>query len=667
MRSESTSLSAGEERHTFASMSMIPASGAGQTFPETPHAFSPMFSPGIDQSQGNVLSLPDSSTWRTTSLHGRSNRLSRRFVVGRSASTKAFVGMKAHNRLSASKLKRSSTGIVTPAILSPLPMGNAATTTKLDQVRFGNGTSTRPRSVASDDSSDHAYSRRPTFSRQSDSQKETVIPPAPLAPSQILSTQETAESLPSPVSPSLVSLPPPPPPPQLGPPPPPVSQVSSVSPSPRTPARLPRADAPSIDDFQPGVSLLRRTLTAPPPAVPSVAPPDNPLAGPPSLSGHAAATLPPNPCNADRPPRPLGPRRPYIKASSSPESRDRLFPSPSMKSSKSSGSCSVPKFRTSPPKFKGLTMEAAKWTFSSEELQAIVSQAIKQSGQASSIRLLSQQAAFIDIPEELERLNALLHELRVQYRLQVRKRDVLLGASCAYAESPEFSSIVLRSKLEELHETSMNLDRIAEELFHARDQVAQLSRMLAVHSGSALAMALRKLHSSFLRQKGEVETLRDHVIALEAERDEAWTQAQLVARDLDDLNDALQTQNSSPALSRSTSRRSSRAIASRKSILRAGLRLSQASPLPLCASSSIPDSIPPVPPIPRRPSSLGRITTSGPPSLDSGKHIFSLSHTLLSLSRLRGIFFFFGLFVVQSKPTRFVILIRDTCAGASRS
>ncbi|KAH9988098.1 hypothetical protein BJV74DRAFT_469706 [Russula compacta] len=206
------------ERHTFASMSMIPGSGAGQTFPETPHAFSPMFSPGIDLSQGNVLSLPDSSTRRTTSLRGRSNRLSRRFVVGRSASTKAFVGMKAHNRLSTSKLKRSSTGIVTPAILSPLPTGNAATTTKLDQVRFGNDRSTRPRSIASDDSSDHAYSRRPAFPRQSESQKKTIIPLAPLAyppspPSQTLSTQETAESPPSPVSPSLVSLPPPPPPP----------------------------------------------------------------------------------------------------------------------------------------------------------------------------------------------------------------------------------------------------------------------------------------------------------------------------------------------------------------------------------------------------------------------------------------------------------------------
>jgi len=288
------------------------------------------------------------------------------------------------------------------------------------------------------------------------------------------------------------------------------------------------------------------------------------------------------------------------------------------------GSGSGPKFLTSPSKFKGLTLEAAKWTFSGEELQEIVSQAIRESGQASSIRLLPQEAALVEIPDELKRLNTLLHELRVQYRLQVRKRDALMRATYAYAGSPEFSSIALRSKLKELRETAVTLDRIAEELYSVRDQVAQLSRMLAVHSGSALAMALRKLHSSYLKRKAELQSLTDHAHALETERDEAWAQAQQVARDLDDLNDALQNHDPSPSVTRPTSRRSSRVIASRKSyqhVSRAGLRVSMASQVgsAVCTPSSASGPIPPVPPIPRRPS-LNHIITSGLPSQNSGEH-----------------------------------------------
>jgi hypothetical protein len=309
----------------------------------------------------------------------------------------------------------------------------------------------------------------------------------------------------------------------------------------------------------------------------------------------------------------------------------------------------VPKFQTPPCKFKGLTLEAAKWTFSSDELQAIVSQAIRESGQASSIRLLPQEAAFVEVPKELEKLDLLMHELRVQYRLQVRKRDVLLEAIHANAESPEFSSIALRSKLQELHETAVNLDRVAEELFRLRDEAAQLSRMLAVHQGSALAMALRKLHSSFLQRKAEVQSLKDQIYVLETERDEAWAQAQQVAQDLDDLNDVLQNQSHdpSPAGTRTPSRRSSRVIASRKSyrhVSRAGHRLSinqnGSARLSSCPPSGIStpaptsDPVPPVPPIPWRASLdldldldlVMALDQFDLPSQNSGKYHLS-SHT----------------------------------------
>ncbi|KAH9034919.1 hypothetical protein EDB84DRAFT_1269664 [Lactarius hengduanensis] len=305
-------------------------------------------------------------------------------------------------------------------------------------------------------------------------------------------------------------------------------------------------------------------------------------------------------------------------------------------SSPSPSSSSAPKFQTSPPKFKAFTMEAAKWTFSSDELQTIVSSAIKNSAEPSSIRLLTTQAAFTDVPAELERLTALQNELKVRYRLQARKRDALHKAAMVSAET--LGSNSLRTRLQELAEITANLDKIAEELYHARDQAAQLSRMLAVHSGSALAMALRKLHVSYLRRTAEVQSLQDRVFALEAERDEAWAQAQQVARDLDVLNDTLQTRDSSPAATRRSSR-TSLVMGSRLSsarVSKAGLRtsrslrtsmasqtgsrLSYASSVGTSASAS--EVIPPVPPIPRTLSSLHRIVTS---DLSSRAHLSELS------------------------------------------
>ncbi|KAI9438228.1 hypothetical protein H4582DRAFT_2148724 [Lactarius indigo] len=281
-------------------------------------------------------------------------------------------------------------------------------------------------------------------------------------------------------------------------------------------------------------------------------------------------------------------------------------------------------------------MEAAKWTFSSEELQTIVSNAIKHSAEPSSIRLLTAQAAFTDVPAELERLTALQNELKVRYRVQARKRDALHKAAMVSAET--LGSNSLRMRLQELAEITATLDTIAEELYHAQDQVAQLSRMLAVHSGSALAMALRKLHMSYLKRTAEVQSLQDRVFALEAERDEAWAQAQQVARDLDDLNDTLQTRDSSSAATRRSSR-TSLVMASRVSstrVSKAGLRTSRSlrasmasqigSRLSYVSSVGTPASasevIPPVPPIPRKLSSLHRIVTS---DLSSRAHLSELS------------------------------------------
>src|SRR6266478_224735 len=628
-------------------MSTMPVSGSTQTFPETPPIFSPMFSPGIGYPRGHTLSIIDSSTPQHASLNGRDSRASQKFISGRSASAKASMGT-TRKKSWRTKLKRSSTANRFPGILSSLSTatsGDSATTAKSDQAQFSDDSSALPQSVSSDGSSDPAYFRRPVFHDHSESPKVPTPPP-----SQVPSPRETAvNSESSSASPSLRLLPPPPPP-QLQHPLPLVSRVPVVSLSspPRKfrPSLTPQARPPSIhvppeDEPQASMSRSHHSHTSPPPALPSVIRPYDRLSPPSTSPGRVPVNLPLYAHSTDRPPRPLGPRAPYRNESFSSGSRGQFllnsftesFPGMTVMSSQDlvsgcssarSGSSSEPRFQTSPAKFKTLTMDAARWMFPPEELHALVSQAIRGSGRASSIRLLSQQAAFVEIPEELGRLNALLDELTVQYRLQVRKRNVLLRATLEYAESPESSSTAFRSKIQELHVTALNLDRIAEGMYHARDQAAQLSRLLAVHSGSALAVALRNLQSSYVKRISDVQSLMDHVSALEVECDEAWAQAQQVTRGLDDLNSALQTRNSSPD-TRHTSHSSSRIVAARQSNLRfsrVGLRLSSsqraslASPINSTRASAVSSSSG----INRRLSSLNRIITSGLSIQNSGKH-----------------------------------------------
>ena len=664
----------------------MPTSGSTQTFPETPPIFSPMFSPGFGHPRGRTSSILDSSTRQHPSLKGRSSRGSQKNISGRSVSAKASMGT-TRNKSWRSKLKRSSTANHTPAILSSLSTATSCDTTttmKSDQAQFVDDLSTHPKSVSSNDSSDPEYFRRPALHERSEFPKKAPTPPSS-QPSSPRATAAKSES--NSTSPSLLSLPPPPPPPQLHLPLPLVSRVSAISPSsppcglppsPTPQVRPPLANISSEDKPQASRSLSYHPLTPPPPALPPVKRPYNSLA---PHSCRVPVNLPLSAYNTDRPPRPLGPRAPYRNESFSSGPRDLFlsksstesFPGTTVmgsqdlvseRSSACCGSSSEPRFQTSPAKFKTLTMDAARWIFSQEELHALVSQAIRGSGRASSIRLLSQQAAFVEIPEELGRLNALLDELTVQYRLQVRKRNVLLRATLEYAESPEPCSTPFRSKLQELHETALNLDRIAEEMYHARDQAAQLSRMLAVHSGSALAMALRNLHSNYVMRTADVQSLKDHVSVLEVECDEAWAQAQQVAQDLDDLNSTLQT-DSSPD-TRHTSRSSSRIVASRQSNLRfskmgllsnASLRASSlASPIDSTRLSCVStvSSSSSVPAITRRLSSLNSIITSGLSSQNSGKHrLHVYTYPVTHMTHPSIII------------TRDVILIWKTCAGPS--
>ncbi|KAG5635629.1 hypothetical protein H0H81_010576 [Sphagnurus paluster] len=313
-----------------------------------------------------------------------------------------------------------------------------------------------------------------------------------------------------------------------------------------------------------------------------------------------------------RPPLPAGPRRPGA-------TRDRSGSISSMGSLPSnggrrlhSGPLPSPRFQTPPPKWRGYTMEAAKWTFTSTQLQAIVSRAIRQSSEPSSIRLLQLDTLDNEIPVEIERLEGLRTDTKTKYKSLAKRRANLLESltNCIDGLDQEGSAYAIRL-VEDLKEVSGAMDKLTEELHSLDEQLSQLAQLCQGHSTSALAMALRKLNSSFLKQFSEAQALRQQVTALEAERDEAWQQAEDVAHDYEDLK-------SGKIESPNPQNRFTRVMAQRKSSVRAtmaGLRpspnahshhrtTSNTSGLGTSASSSSrtthTESPPPVPPIPRR-------------------------------------------------------------------
>jgi len=258
-------------------------------------------------------------------------------------------------------------------------------------------------------------------------------------------------------------------------------------------------------------------------------------------------------------------------------------------------------------------MDVAKWIFSSQQLQEIVTRAINQSAEASSIRLLKLDTLDRELPDEMHKLELASTDMRARLKMAVvRRRSLLNGLTDHTSGTEVMDSATLASVVEELTEVSSMVDDLAEEIHNVNDQISQLNRLCDIHSASALSMALRKLNTSFLRQATEAQMLRDRVATLEAERDVAWTHAEHVAQEFDDLTDKVEQSGLSPvAVPDFNSRRSSRITAVRKSSVRmskSGLRsasgnrksMHRTSSSGLASSRSV-QSIPRVPPLAHRP------------------------------------------------------------------
>lgn len=338
-----------------------------------------------------------------------------------------------------------------------------------------------------------------------------------------------------------------------------------------------------------------------------------------------------------RPPLPIGPRKPsgpgQPLGSFVPWIRERGGSVSSVGSGYAHGSGSgyawrkltaaastpAPKFHTPPPRWRGMTLEAAQWTLTRHELQTIVSRAIKQSAEASSIRLLRTETLDVDIPEEVHRLEMQHTDVKMKYKMLVRKRWQLMGTLAGHLDGPDMcDSMTAVRTVEELSEVSITLDRLTDELHTIVEQLGQLKSLHVVHSASALAIALRKVNSLFLKQVSESQKLQEQMHSMEAERDEAWKQAEDVAQDFDNLSDQVLEcrgeQVEGTAALRPSSRRSAQVSAFRKSSIRlskAGLRSisksrSQRSSVSssgtrtslVMSMSATSDDIPPVPPLP---------------------------------------------------------------------
>ncbi|RPD61659.1 hypothetical protein L226DRAFT_605121 [Lentinus tigrinus ALCF2SS1-7] len=388
--------------------------------------------------------------------------------------------------------------------------------------------------------------------------------------------------------------------------------------------QLPIAGAPPVPILQPAPPARVATPELPPP-------PNTPLRatyGTPDSTPNKRHTRT-RPANV-----PAGPRKPSysrdaarLRAGSVTSLNNHAGPSTGNQRIMSMMSHAAPRFQPTRVEFRGLTMEAAQWTLTSQQLQHIVSSAIRQSADASAIRILPLETLDRGLPEEIDRMEAHLAELKTKYKLGVRKRNTLLANASRIAEGGDLadSGVVVSRMLEELGDVTESLDQAAEDLYTATDQLAQLNHLRDVHQRSALAMALRKLNSSFLKQVGEVQRLREQVATLEAERDEAWREAQEVAQEFDDFTDRIMTEpaplssGSKDNKDGNLSRRSSRVMVARKNSQRAskaGLRSmyrrshrSSTSSNHRYSGAASPgvwsgpgggEEIPPVPPIPTR-------------------------------------------------------------------
>ena len=197
-------------------------------------------------------------------------------------------------------------------------------------------------------------------------------------------------------------------------------------------------------------------------------------------------------------------------------------------------------FNVDPIAFKGLPLEAAQWSFTSDQLREIVSRAIRDSAKEQFIKLLSLDALDTEIPQELARLESLKFTTQAQHRFNFQRRTNLLQSLNALANSTpvsaETGASTLGALIQQLAEVTAGMDRFTETLLIASEHRSQLAQVQEKHLSSALAMALRKLNASYAKRTNDLKNARARIAALQTELDEAWGVAEGMAEEIDDLD-----------------------------------------------------------------------------------------------------------------------------------
>lgn len=210
-----------------------------------------------------------------------------------------------------------------------------------------------------------------------------------------------------------------------------------------------------------------------------------------------------------------------------------------------------PNFDIEDVRFRGLTLDAARWTFTTEQLEAIVKRAIRHSADPFSIRLLPENLLCKELPAELEKLELEREELKAKYKYQYSRRVATLNSlnACLSESNPSVGvSPPARRLLDDLRDIGLSCDYLSQCLFKVSERISQIRGLQDGHSASALALALRKINGGFLKATAEASEWKAYCNEALSERDDAWALAERLEEELEEVKGRLQKQGLSEVL-----------------------------------------------------------------------------------------------------------------------
>lgn len=127
----------------------------------------------------------------------------------------------------------------------------------------------------------------------------------------------------------------------------------------------------------------------------------------------------------------------------------------------------------------------------------IVSRAIRSSAKESFIRILTLENFDTVLPAELARLDVAKAMAQSKYRFLVHRRNMqfqALNSSALGQQKDGDDGVSVVARLAgQLSDTIAECEKHLEEVININDQIAQINKLIDVHWGGALAIALRKV------------------------------------------------------------------------------------------------------------------------------------------------------------------------------